>query len=249
MDEIWELAQNRRVWKRRTEDLAAELEPHDMYVPVWSARWEAARKACKTLHDLQFVEEGKKPFPWTGDEIHAYSDGSHLQDGEKTDRHRHACGYATIPLSNSGTFPSVCAPLLAARDQTNNRAEICGAIASARIGIVPQRPVWNHTDSGVVWYWYHFQRIPLRLVRYAPLLNTDLWLEFDAVLQRLPSHGCIKVRSHNGNPWNDEADLVAGLAAHTSSMLRYPGLLTLSTRFVGGTYRLRGAQRQKNSVF
>ena len=218
VDELSEHAQNRKTWASRTDELSAELEPRQMYVPVWSPQWAAAVQRCQTMHDRQFVEEGNRAFPRSGADLHSYSDGSRIGD----DDGRSATGYAAIPLCDVG-LKSVCAPLLDDKDQTNNRAEILGAMASVRLGISVNRITWMHTDSGVVWYWYHHQRRQLRLVRYATLENSDLWIEFDRLLHQLPGHGCIKVRSHNGNPWNDEADLVAGLASQTSAMLRYPG--------------------------
>ena len=112
------------------------------------------------MHDRQFVEEGNRAFPRSGADLHSYSDGSRIGD----DDGRSATGYAAIPLCDVG-LKSVCAPLLDDKDQTNNRAEILGAMASVRLGISVNRITWMHTDSGVVWYWYHHQRRQLRLVR------------------------------------------------------------------------------------
>ena len=45
---------------------------------------------------------------------------------------------------------------------------------------------------------------------------------------------CIKVRSHNGNRFNDEVDHFAGLAAETAAHLMYPGVpLLLKVSGVG----------------
>jgi len=219
-DMLIDLAQHRDQWTGRVDDLRHELEPRMMYVPVWSTRWKKAREAALTLSEQQFVEEGNIPFRWFDTELHGYSDGSALKEGE-----RKATGYATIPMGHSlpSSLKPLCAPLLKDGDQTNNRAEIMGAMATVRMAISLNRVAVIHTDSGVVWYWYHHQRRSLRLLKYRTLENSDLWLEFDILLNKCVGHFCIKTRSHNGNPWNEEADLAAGLAARTSSLLRYPG--------------------------
>jgi len=220
VDMLEELAINREQWYKRIDDFKLELEQRRMYVPVWSTRWRAACRTATSLHDLQFVEEGNAPFPWFGTELHGYSDGSALKDGE-----RRATGFAAIPVGKElpPSIKPVCAPLLRDVDQTNNRAEIMGAMATVRQAIFLGRVAVMHTDSGVVWYWYHYQRQSLRLVKYRSLENADLWLEFDELLHKCVEHYCIKVRAHNGNRWNDEADLAAGLAARNSSFFRYPG--------------------------
>ena len=96
--------------------------------------------------------------------------------------------------------------------QTNNRAEIRAVIEAVRWS--GGRSLAIHTDSYIVWEWFHHHRIPHRLTRYHLLDNSDLWKELDTLINL---HGgevlIIKVRAHINNPYNEHADMLAKLGA------------------------------------
>jgi ribonuclease HI len=92
----------------------------------------------------------------------------------------------------------VCEALVEDADMTNNRAEIKAAIRA-----VKRSCRWNgvfvlHTDSGVVWNWYHTLRRKHLLDQYSSLDNGDLWVVLNASIGEREM-AVVKVRSHNGN--------------------------------------------------
>ena len=96
--------------------------------------------------------------------------------------------------------------------QTNNRAEIRAVMEAVRWS--GGRPLAIHTDSLIVWEWFHHHRVTHRLTKYNQLDNPDLWRQMDALLKQ--HHGevlVIKVRAHINNPYNEHADMLAKLGA------------------------------------
>ena len=56
-----------------------------------------------------------------------------------------------------------------------------------------------HTDSHVVWDFFHNRRRRFRQSGYSMFDNADLWRDFDQRLHEVPQTFCVKVRAHNGN--------------------------------------------------
>jgi len=200
-----------------------------------------------------------------GTTVHAYTDGSRLTSGTETIGAGAGVVFIADKLSevdiNSVLLKSLVCPLLKPGELTNNVGEITAMIAAVRcfIGTNVSRIV-IHTDSSLVWGWFHTQRDAMRLSGYAGLLNRELWKELDGVISLFGGHVyVVKVRSHNNNIYNDEADLAAHYAATTSCFLQDGSICNPPDQHTPNTEskecrakRLRSGQargREQNSEF
>jgi ribonuclease HI len=206
--DLFRLAQRRDAFGDLVDSLEDQLQGHRRYISHNDRRWVNARHECTTYEDFQFVEEGATPFPVFANFMHAYIDGSCVERafGGIGIIYRHALLH--VPQN---FVRRIFLPLLDSRPRTNNRAEISSCIHS--VSRAPRNtPLAIHTDSELVWDWFHWGRIAHRRDAYRSLENSDLWRRLDKVITAHQRSACvlmIKVRSHNGNPWNDEADRLA----------------------------------------
>jgi ribonuclease HI len=219
-------ANDRRRWRRLTEQLKEKLEPVASFVPVTDPTWPATVKRVQTLADMQFVEEGRSPYPLLQGALHIYTDGGMREVKHKNGSIAKCAGYGVVffTLRNQPGFnlTEVCNELVNEDDMTNNRAEISAAIVAVKRSANWTGDVAVHTDSEIVWSWAHTQRRRYLLDQYNVLQNADLWLVLNAAIGERLVH-FVKVRSHNGNPRNDEVDSLATRALGYSLGLRYPG--------------------------
>ena len=213
--DLFRLAQSRDHFGTIADDYKAKLQGHQKYIPFNSRvdtpenkRWRKARASCNTYRDFQFVEEGSEPFPLFAHFMHAYTDGSceELAYGGYGIVYRHALLHVPANFVRRLTLP-----LRDSHPPTNNRAEISACIDSV-LHAPCNTPLAIHTDSGLVWDWFHWGRIVHRRDHYRSLENSDLWRRLDHVITAHERSACvlmIKVRAHKGNPWNEEADSLA----------------------------------------
>lgn len=210
------LPADRAKWARYADDLRQRLEPALAYVSVTSDRWASARARCHDVVDLQFVEEGAESFPREALELHCYTDGSAIGSDDMV-----AAGYGFAALVESSDIVTRSFPVEGG-ERTNNVAEILAATAAAAYAAsIGARTLVLHTDSSVVWVWFHNTRRRHRLLGYRGLDNSALWCGLDDVLRRIPHTFCVKVRSHNGNALNELADRLAGDGANTASQSQF----------------------------
>ena len=229
---LQELAEDREQWRGRLRDIRLEHEPVHDYVRVYAKSWKKARARCETLADFQFIEEGSEPFPMFHGELHCYTDGSALTEtlGEKA---QHAAGYGVVFRTQRlgiGNVAPISKPLLYDHEQTNNVAELSAAIDGCETAFEMRcYTVVLHTDSAMIWNWFHNVRRRHRLSGYHGFENADLLQKLDAAIRKITEtvvHGVpgevyvVKVRAHNGNPYNDEVDQAAGFGANASSLTR-----------------------------
>ena len=163
--------------------------------------------------------------------MHVYTDGSCISNksGAKgagagarfyLDR---TCSASTKLASTDALYEPIVMPMEREEDMTNNVAEITAVIASLeRASEHPSiRRLIIHTDSSLVWTWFHTQRNELHFAKYDTLVNKRLWILLDQLLLASPGRTyVIKVRSHNGNDRNEEADVTAGFASSSSIYAR-----------------------------
>jgi ribonuclease HI len=201
-------------WQRGVAALGARLEPTFSYVPLWDARWEAERKRCTAPEHFELVEEGSAPFPHFPNYLHCYTDGSRIQDTDQ----RFATGSSVYAIQD-GECVAVLQVPISATSASNNEAEIGAAIYACRLATaLGSHKVIIHTDSGVLWDWHHNKRRRWRLTGYTGMPNADLYRTLDADMRELERVHVVKVRAHNGNPYNTEADGAAGRAANEASV-------------------------------
>jgi ribonuclease HI len=213
-----EAAQNRRRWSDRIDGMVHELEPRAGCALVDAVQWW---KLCELHHDsptdLQFVEEGRRPFTqhWAG-VLHAYTDGSLLEhDGGKQ-----GAGYGGVVFGD-GHYEEFVVPLLRCEDMSNNRAELLAVLHACELARCTGRRLFVHTDSLLVWNFVQYQRRELRLSRYTHVPNGDILMKLDQTLSAMKDVVCYKVRAHNGNIHNDKADVLAGMASQQSYFVRH----------------------------
>jgi ribonuclease HI len=215
---LFDIAMDRQRWSQYEELLVQRLEPATRCTLVTDSGWNAACMDVVSLKGLQFVEEGRSPFQHVGGgAIHAYTDGSLItSDGG------HGAGYAAC-ITGDNFHKIVVQPLLDDKDMTNNRAEFMAVIAACRETEHTGRPLVVHTDSLIVWNYFHSLRHKAYMSNYEGHANADLLRIFDRYIHRFDHNlYIVKVRSHNGNFRNDEADAYAGLASQSSFHSRHP---------------------------
>jgi ribonuclease HI len=215
-----EAAQNRRAWNDRVDDLIQELEPRANCTFVDEVQWgKLCDRHADQLTDLQFVEEGRRPFTqhWLGI-LHAYTDGSVISHGDKL-----GAGYGGV-VFGQGYYKEFAVPLLRCEDQSNNRAELLAVVHACEMVMHTGRRLIIHTDSLLVWNFIQHQRRELRLSRFAHTLNGDILQKLDILLSTLRDVVCFKVRAHNGNMHNEKADVLAGMASQQSYVVRHKAL-------------------------
>jgi ribonuclease HI len=226
--DLIDLAHNRTMWRRRTEQLVEQLEPTVTFVPVTAPQWHRLRHSNLSLQDRQFVEEGRTPYPLHQGALHMYTDGGMREVKLETGDVQKCAGYGVVfharTLQKCFNMTEVCQELTEDSDMTNNRAEIRAVITAVKRAFSWNGPLVVHTDSEVVWHWAHVLRWKLLLDMYETVLNHDLWKVLNATLGEREVY-FIKVRSHNGNPRNDEVDSIATRALSHSLNVRYPGRL------------------------
>lgn len=212
-----ELARDRRKWRMRIDILRERLDPTPQYVRVWEKRWKRVRQSARTLEELQFVEEGSEPFPLFEDEVHYYTDGSRLTCGSRL-----ASGAGFVIRSKHVFLEPIFIPLFRQQDQCNVRAELCAVIGCCLHALQQGfQKLVIHTDCEVIWTFFHCQRRKFRLSKYCALENPDLLCELDDVLSAISEVYVIKVRAHNGNEFNEDADETAGRAANIVSSYKF----------------------------
>jgi ribonuclease HI len=219
-DHLFDVAANRSRWEGYEAEMIQRLEPHTRCTLLTEDNWESSWKDAHTLTALQYVEEGRacKDTGRYG-AIHAYTDGSliHNDDGQT------GAGYAAC-LNGDNYHQIIVIPLIEDRDMTNNRAEFLAAVAACEAVSGTGRELVVHTDSLIVWNYFHVQRHRARMSNYVGFTNADVLRRFDAAIDSLRHRlYVVKVRSHNGNPKNDEADAYAGMASASSFQMRHPG--------------------------
>ena len=104
------------------------------------------------------------------------------------------------------------------QNASNNRAEITSCIDAIQRSPT-FTPLAIHTDSDLLWDWFHWGRVAHRRGSYRYLENSDLWLRLDCILTKRMLRAkvlMIKVRSHNMNFWNDAVDSLANLGSSTN---------------------------------
>jgi ribonuclease HI len=212
-----EAAQNRRAWNDRVDDLVQELEPRAACIFVDDVQWgKLCDRHADQLTDLQFVEEGRRPFTqhWEGI-LHAYTDGSVITHGDRL-----GAGYGGV-VFGQGYYKEFVVPLLRCEDQSNNRAELLAVVHACELVMHTGRRLVIHTDSLLVWNFVQYQRRELRLSRFARTLNGDILQRLDTLLSTLRDAVCFKVRAHNGNMHNEKADVLAGMASQQAYYVRH----------------------------
>jgi ribonuclease HI len=230
---LFDLAGDRGKWERLEEALMDRLEPVTACTLVSDTNWEKAWTNANNLTDLQFVEEGRthKDRESALPVIHAYTDGSLITCGEGT-----GAGYAAC-MNGMNYHKIVVRPLVHDKDMTNNRAELMAALAACDAVESTGRPLVVHTDSLLVWNYFHAQRYKARMANHVGYSNSDLLRAFDRYIDRMRGRLYVrKVRSHNGNYNNDEVDAYAGMASQASFQMRHPTLRYMGTtpNIVGG---------------
>ena len=76
-----------------------------------------------------------------------------------------------------------------------------------------------HNDSHNLWEFFHIHRHQNRLVGFQKFENSELLRQISQACHKIETDArnvyCIKVRAHEGNPYNESADLVAKKAIDT----------------------------------
>jgi len=214
--DLIDAALDRSRWRACLTALERDLDPCKSYTAVTEARWATARSRARTLHELQFVEEGSTLFPHIGDEIHVYTDGSALS---------HGVGSGLAIVNKAGIVQTTeYIPLPAGSTPNSALAEITAARAAVELASKQHKDVVIHTDSHLVWNFLHNLRARFRLVGYGHLGHAEQLCALDASIRDLEHRQghrvyAVKVRGHNGNEGNHAADVAAGYAAAVSQGL------------------------------
>jgi len=224
------IAEQRAAWSRELQRLEHRVQENRQFLPI-TARiaWRAARARATTYSDLQFIEEGAEPFPFLGNELHAYTDGSRIS-GKVSEMGVHvtAAGVGLFLCGNCSPAFARSWSLLAEPDITSDRAELYAAIGAYKAALAMDRSLVLHTDSAYVWSFMHNLRRVHRVSGFSDLRNSDLLRTLDGLDRTLRHvHGCdayiIKVRAHNGNVYNEHADQLASNGASVSAWARSGG--------------------------
>jgi len=122
-------------------------------------------------------------------------------------------------------------PLLYDHEQTNNVAELRAATEAVRIAILRNRDLVLHTDSHLVWHFFHNMRARYRLVNWRGFDSCEEMAALDSEIRHLVHRMSrrvfvVKVRAHNGNEGNFAADRAAQRARNLSGRSRYGSAFT-----------------------
>lgn len=210
-------------WAAGAERLRKSLEVTPRYTFLWEKIWERHRAQSQDYDALQYVEEGSKPFVDVSpseDTIvtHYYTDGSRIGKNSSF-----ITGAGFIAFSHALPFRCFMLPCFEMSQDlcTNNRAEL-QAFRGALLHACLHRNLLSviHTDSNFVWNFWHLHRRRRRLSHYCGMDHCDILVDIDEMSRHL-NVKVIKVRAHNGNVFNEDADETAGYAVNTASFWKY----------------------------
>ena len=217
VSEILKLGQNRSQWCKKLENLQNQLEPRPSYTKTTSKLWEnllvkGVNKGC--YETLQYIEEGRQPFPIRPNETHIYTDGARIV---KKDETHTGCGVVCLRRRE----PSISLGLKPHHEfsQSIQEIESFAAHEALLIALSYDGDVILHTDSEYVWDFFHGAIHRFRFIGFKSF-------EGGAILQKLQEtyislrgtkrFYCVKVKAHNENPHNYMADWVAKQASKIS---------------------------------
>jgi len=224
--DLLDVARDRDAWHRELKRLAQDLSTPRTFVPVTDRHsWSAARRRARTYEDFQYIEEGYAPFPFLGDELHIYTDGSLISSKVPNGTFVRGAGVGLFLCGNLPPSREQAWSLTAEADITIDRAELLAAIHAMRAALAMDRDLVLHTDSEYVWSFLHYTRRIHRASGFSDLKNSDLLRTLDGLDRTLRHvHGrrvyVVKVRAHNGHPHNDRADQLAVYGATLSAKSR-----------------------------
>ena len=223
-------------WQKLCEELRQNLEPLPDYIRLQSSQWKAKhRNAIRgECYGLQFVEEGPDPFPIGEEEVHMYIDGS-VRTVRGTNEGRGGAGIVIKQTNQNDQHYSI-----RLNADTPERAGM--ESLQQALNIIPEgaKKLILHTDSFYVWNFFHLMRFRRRVIGYNKVPNGDLLPLLDRKIRSMQAENVevfmCKVRSHNGNTYNEKADALAVSGTrktlHTSEPKRRkktPGVVTART--------------------
>ena len=208
-------ASDRAKWRSMLHKVHQTFCSRPAFTSIHNRAWHRALAEAADYEQLQYVEEGQIPhLMWPGF-LHAYTDGS----SHVTDNVRHA-GWGVIYTGHHRTCDHSKGTLVDDPSCTNNRAEFY-AVIDTLLHTPTTTPLCIHTDSMLVWDFFHHVMPSHRFTNYERYDNSDLLVTiFNLHKARTAPTHVIKVRAHCGNPLNEQVDVVAKNMAQLCERLR-----------------------------